>query len=167
LYDAKVHDLKGIRRAPASSDDNNATDFMTEKKATTNDFVIVTPYELKFQGFSGELARVLDRLLNAKRCFVVRSIAVDTATDAAAAEAQQQQSSPMSSMMMMMMRYGGRYSMPPQVAAPTPSNAPKRPPGVLLDENKLMIELRVDVVRLKDAPTAARTPVRQVVQNVQ
>ena len=165
LYEAKVHDLKGIRRVPASSDDNNATDFMTDKKPTTNDFAIVTPYELKFQGFSGELARVLDRLLQSKRCFVVRSLAVDQASEAAAAEAQQQSTFPSS--LAMMMRYGGRYMPQPQVAQPPPqTTGPKRPPGVLLDENKLLIELRVDVVRLKDVP-AAKTPARQVAHNVQ
>ena len=160
LYEAKVHDLKGIRRVPASSDDNNAQDFMTDKKASTNEYAIVTPYELKFQGFSSELARVLDRLLQSKRCFVVRSLAVDQAPDerTAAAEAQ-----PMSSSLAMMMRYG-RYMPPTQPVQPPPRS--NRPPGVLLDENKLLIELRVDVVRLKEVPanTAAG---RQVAQNVQ
>ncbi len=160
LYDAKVHDLKGIRRVPASSEDNNAQDFMTDKKASTNEYAVVTPYELKFQGFSSELGRVLDRLLQAKRCFVVRSVAVDQAPDdrTAAAEAMPMMMDPR------MMRYGGRYAPPPPVQPVQPQKS-NRPPGVLLDENKLLIELRVDVVRLKEAP--ANTAGRQVAQNSQ
>jgi hypothetical protein len=161
LYDAKVHDLKGIRRVPASSDDNSAQDFMTDKKPTTNEFAIVTPYEVKFQGFSSELGRVLDRLLAAKRCFIVRSVAVDHAQDAAAAADAQTQ---MPSNYALAMRYGGRYAPPP----PPPTTQPRstRPPGVILDENKLLIELRVDVVRLKD-PAPGKTATRQVAQNAQ
>jgi hypothetical protein len=152
LYEAKVQDLKGIRRVPASSDDNNAQDFMTDKKATTNEVAIVTPYELKFQGFSSELARVLDRLVQAKRCFIVRSVAVDRAPDEqSAAAAAAAMPNPMS-------RYGGRYAMP-QPQAPRST----RPANVLLDENKLLVEMRVDVVRLKEAPKSADAP-RQVAQ---
>ena len=156
LYQAKVQDLKGIRRVPASSDDNNAQDFMTDKKATTNEVAIVTPYELKFQGFSAELARVLDKLVQAKRCFVVRSVAVDRAPDeqSAAAAAAAPVYNPMS-------RYGSRYAMPqPQVQ---PQQRPQRPANVLLDENKLLVEIRVDVVRLKETPKPANAP-RQVAQ---
>ena len=145
LYQAKVQDLKGIRRVPASSDDNNAQDFMTDKKATTNEVAIVTPYELKFQGFSGELARVMDRLLNAKRCFVVRSVAVDKAPDDTA---NQQMAMPVSSGMD---RYRSFRAPPPAAAAPRS----QRPANVLLDEYKLLIEMRVDIVRLKEEPKAA------------
>jgi hypothetical protein len=66
--------------------------------------------------------------------------------------------------MAMAMRYGGRYMPQPQAVAPAPR--PNRPPGVLLDENKLLIELRVDVVRLKEATTNTAAG-RQVAQNVQ
>ena len=156
LYDAKVQDLKGIRRVPASTEDNNAQDFLTDKKATTNEVAIVTPYELKFQGFSAELARVLERLVQAKRCFVVRSVAVDRAPEEQSAAATAIPAyNPMS-------RYGNRYAPQPQVA-PQRST---RPGNVLLDENKLLIEMRVDVVRLKDG---GRTPnaERQVAQQTQ
>ena len=159
LYDAKVHDLKGIRRVPASSEDNNGTDFITDKKASTNEYAIVTPYELRFQGFSSELGRVLDRLLQSKRCFLVRSVAVDQASDDRNAQADGMPV--MDPSMAMRMRYGARYAPPPVVAAPP---KPTRPANVLLDENKLLIELRVDVVRLKETP---KTPARQVAQNSQ
>ena len=158
LYQAKVQDLKGIRRVPASSEDNNAQDFMTDKKATTNEVAIVTPYELKFQGFSSELARVLDRLVQAKRCFVVRSVAVDRAPDEQSAAAAAVMPMPSS-----MSRYGGRYAMPQPQVQP---QRPQRPANVLLDENKLLVEIRVDVVRLKEMPKPANAP-RQVAQQTQ
>ena len=153
LYQAKVQDLKGIRRVPASTEDNNAQDFMTDKKPTTNDVAIVTPYELKFQGFSSELARVLDKLVQAKRCFVVRSVAVDRAPDEQqqAAAAAVMPYSPMN-------RYRQAYTPPPVV-----TQRPQRPGNVLLDENKLLIEMRVDVVRLKD-PVSPVNASRQVAQ---
>jgi hypothetical protein len=149
LYEAKVQDLKGIRRVPASSEDNNAQDFLTDKKATTNEVAIVTPYELKFQGFSGELARVMERLLQAKRCFVIRSVAVDRAPD----------DTRMAEGAVTPMPYSGmdRYRRMAPVVVPPPQ-APRRPGNVLLDENKLLIEMRVDVVRLKDQPRSADAP---------
>ena len=152
LYQAKVQDLKGIRRVPASTEDNNAQDFMTDKKPTTNDVAIVTPYELKFQGFSAELARVLDKLVQAKRCFVVRSVAVDRAPD------EQQQAATAALMPYNPMNRYRQYTPPPVV---TPR--PQRPGNVLLDENKLLIEMRVDVVRLKD-PVSPVNASRQVAQ---
>jgi hypothetical protein len=160
LYTAKIHDLKGIRRVPASSDDNNSNDFMTDKKAATNEFAIVTPYELRFQGFSPELARVLDRLISAKHCFVVKSIGVDKAPSD---EAQQQDSSQMSAAMNMAMRYGGRYGAAPPVA---PVQRPQRPNNVLLDENKLLIVLQIDAVRLKETPPAKAAPKAEPPQQV-
>ena len=158
MYDAKIQDLKSIRRVPASSDENSPQDFMTDKKASTNEYAIVTPYELKFQGFSSELARVMDRLLRANRCFIVRSVAVDQASDAAANEVN-----PMMMPYNPMMRYQ-RYMPPPPVAV-QPAR-PSRPANVLLDENKLLIELRVDVVRLKESDAAQTAAPQQMAQQV-
>lgn len=163
LFGAKISDLVGIKRVAASSDENNATDFLTDKKASTNEFAIVTPYELRFQGFSAELARVLERMISAKRCFVVRSVAVDKAPAAEDAAAN-----PMPfmdpRMRMMDPRYLRGYQPPPAAA---PAAGPKRLPNVLLDENKLLMVLQVDAVRLKEpaAPkaAAARQP-QQVAQ---
>lgn len=162
LYSAKIHDLVGIRRVAASSDENNPNDFLTDKKASTNDYAIVMPYELKFQGFSSELARVLDRLVSSKRTFIVRNIGADKAPAEGSSMGEG-----FPSPMMMDPRYGSRYfnryaSAPP----PTAPARPQRPSNVLLDENKLLIVLQVDAVRLKDpvSSKAARRPVQQVAQ---
>lgn len=157
LYNARIHDLKQIRRVAASSDDNNATDFLTDKKPTTNEFAISTPYELRFQGFSSELARVMEGLVNAKRCYVVQSVSVDKAP---ADGMPDPNATPMMDPRMMMnpyaSRYGGRYAPtpPPVAAAPTV----RRPQNVLLDENKLQFVLMVHAVRLKELPPAGRAP---------
>lgn len=158
LFAAKINDLKSIRRVPASSDDNNSQDFMTDKKPVTNDFAIVTPYEITFQGFSSELARVLDRLVNARRVYVVKSVAVDqlqsedSNTGGAGSEMMMMQQQ----MMMRFMRGGRGMPMMPPPTAPVAPAATRRPPNVLLDENKLRMVILLDAVRLKDpAPKAA------------
>src|SRR5690606_13824256 len=141
-YAAKIHDLKGLRRVPATSDDNSTTDFMTDKKATTNDFAIVTPYELTFEGFSPELARVLEMLVSAKRCYIVSSVAVDIAPT-------EDPNAVPGAMTMpgryMDPRYARGYA-PPVV----PAYRPQRPPNVVHDENKLRFVLVVNAVRLKN-----------------
>ena len=152
MYTAKIHDLKRIKRVPASSEDNNPTDFI-EKKASTNEFAIVTPYEITFQGFSTELGKVLDGLINAKHCFIVKSLAASKApADEPAANAPM----PMQMMNPMYLRYGARYAPPPPVAVARP----QRPSNVLLDESKLQFVLQVDAVRLKPTPPkGAKRPV--------
>jgi hypothetical protein len=153
LYAAKVHDLVGLKRVPASTDETGA-DFITDKKASTNDYTVVTPYEVTFQAFSSELARVMEGFINSKRCFVIKSVAMDKASSTGQPT---QQYMPMPGMERYGGRYGGRYGrapMPPPVA--TAPVAPARGPSVLLDENKLRFTLQVDAVRLKPEPAAAR-----------
>ena len=139
LFESKIHDLKRIKRVPASADDNNQTDF-TDKKASTNQFTIVTPYELTFQGFSSELARVLEGLVNSPYCFIVTSVTALPATD----EAQTPGAQPFQNPYASSTRYGGAYAPPVQQAY-----RPSRPSNVLLDEAKLQFTLNVNSVRLK------------------
>jgi hypothetical protein len=143
MYNAKIHDLKRIKRIPASSDDNNQSDFI-DKKASTNDVTIVTPYELTFQGFSTELARVLEGLVNAKNCFIVRSVVATKAPE----DSQSTSAVPPPMMYGPMSRYS-RYAPPPQAVAPRP-----KPSNVLLDESKLQFVLQVEAVRLKPGAPA-------------
>jgi len=144
MYNAKVHDLKRIKRVPASSDDNNQNDFI-DKKASTNDVAIVTPYEITFQGFSTESARVMEGLVNAKHVFIVKSV---VATKAPADEVQ---NSAVPIMNPAYNRYS-RYAPPVQQMAPRP----QRSANVLMDESKLQFVLQIDAVRLKPG-TAGKT----------
>jgi hypothetical protein len=155
LYAAKVQDVKGIRRVPSSSDENNTTDFMTDKKASTNEFAIVTPYELRFQGFSSELARVMEQLVNAKDCYIIKSVAVDKAP---ADEVQQAAPMYVDPRQAYRSRYGAYM---PQTM---PQAQARRPSNVLLDESKLLIVMEVDSVRLKEQAGAKKAAAKQVAQ---
>lgn len=147
LYDAKVHDILAIRRTPASKEESGA-DFLGDKKASTNQYAIVHPYEITFQGFSSEVAKVLDGMIKSKRCFVVRSVGVDKATNPASVTP---------TMPMMNNPYAGRYGMrAPQPVAPVAPPVASRGPAVILDEGKLRVTLSVDAVRLKPAPEAPK-----------
>ena len=151
LFKARVHSLGGLKRVAMASEDTGATDYLTERKATTNDVTIITPYEVTFQGFSTELARVMEGFVGAERCFIVKTVGVDKAPapPAAAGSAAPARFEP-TPQQLMMNRYGlgGRPVAPPAGAAPAPRAANKGPVSAL-DENKLKFTLQVDSVRLK------------------
>lgn len=142
LYSAKIHDLVALKRVPATSEDNNATDFLGDKEPSTNQFTITTPYELTFQGFSTELAKVLEGLIAAKQCFVVRSVGVEKAPT----ENRFEQGMANPYMMNPAMQRYRRYAPRAPVYRPAPV---RRPNNVLLDETKLQFVLMVDSVRLR------------------
>ena len=148
LYEAKIHDLVGLKRVAAATEDNNATDFLGDKKPTTNEVAIVTPYEVTFQGFSSELAKVLEGLINSKQCFVVRSVGVEKAS---AITQPGMEGTPGTFPGYPGGYPGSRYSRyAPQAYYPQPQV--RRAGNVLLDENKLRFVLMVDAVRLKPQP---------------
>lgn len=154
LVDAKVHGIIAMKREPQPSE-GSGSDFLLDRKAKTNDWAILSPYEITFTGFSGEVSRVLEGLANAKQCFIVRAVGVDKAP-AVAGQAQ----APVTPMPMaapmnpMASRYGalmgGRGMMPsmppPGAGAPPPQRGTIR----LLNENRLKVTLQIDSVRLKN-----------------
>jgi hypothetical protein len=153
LYNAKVHDLIGLKRVAASSDENGG-EFLSDKRITTNDVAIVMPYEVTFQGFSSELAQVMEGLIKAKQCFVVKNIGVDKAPSTQPAAPMRTPPPPMYSNPYASpygnpyrSRYGMGMMPPPVAAAPQPQPGLRK--NVLLDENKLRITLAVDSVRAK------------------
>jgi len=155
LNNSRVHSLVAFRRAPVSETEYNSTpDYLGDKNVITNDWAVKTPYEITFQGFSSELARVMEGLANAKECFVVKSLGVAQAPEEKKAMPPPMMMPPMGPMGGMggdYSRYGPRYNMPrPQLVAPPP----KRPAlsaqtKTILDENKLRFTLAVDSIRLK------------------
>lgn len=153
LYEAKIHDLVALKRVAAATEDNNTTDFLGDKKPTTNEVAIVTPYEITFQGFSSELAKVLEGLINAEECFVVRSVGVEKASNESplGADAMQGQF-PGYPGGYAGGRYGNRYGFRQPVYQQPQA---RRPGNVLLDENKLRFVLMVDAVRLKPDTSGA------------
>src|SRR5690242_18432300 len=64
LFDAKVNSLAWLKRVPVDSQQDStmgSQDYLTTK-ASTNNWSIVMPYEVAFQGFSSQLAAVLEGL---------------------------------------------------------------------------------------------------------
>lgn len=81
LYRANVHSLLGIRRVAVSTNEETfgSVDYLVGKRITTDPDTgaIITPYEVTFQGFSSELAAVLEGLGGSPHCFVVKNVVVD------------------------------------------------------------------------------------------
>jgi hypothetical protein len=180
LYQARVHALVGLRRIPVAKEDEGATDYLIGKKPVTNTVTgaIQSPYEVTFQGFSAELAAVLEGLYRSSNCFVVKNIDVQTNLVAVATDTT---SSPsyipsflqptvpqpmMSPEEMMRRRYGigansgDRYRQrgerpsffPPPVAT-APAVAPpavRRGPETVLDERPFKVTMFVEAVRLTE-----------------
>lgn len=150
VNEARVHTLVGLRRAPVSDNDNfGSGDYILGRFPKTNDWAVTTAYEITFQGFSSELARVMEGLANAKQCFVVKSVGVAQAPEERRPNQPAPAFMPPMNPMSTMDRY--RYQPQPQfVQRAAPTTRPQ-PTGIktALDENKLRFTLLVDSVRLK------------------
>lgn len=173
LFDAKVIKLTSMRRVPVATEDTGFEDFLSDRKAVTNEFSIVTPYEVTFQGFSSELAHFLEGIVKSTNCFVVKNVATDDAQSEAPTSPDStipydrysggEQRGPVNPYA----RYGGAMGgmrpgmMSPEMArrygfgaplAPTPASTRPSRPGVLVDEKPLRITISVDAVKLKPKP---------------
>ena len=186
LFGAKVNALDRIRRESLSAQDQNTSDYLSEKTISTP-LADLVPYEVQFHCFSAELASVLNSLANSPDGIIVKTVnvepvsAADTATaDAAAATAalalqQQQQMAREAYQRQQMNRYGpgfgaggygggynpqgfGRGPAPPPVAAPAPPS-PKTF-SVLVKEHQVKVSLILAVVRITpvDKPKGPEKP---------
>jgi hypothetical protein len=153
IYEARVPSLVAMRRSPVSQTDYTGSgDYLSDREVKTNDWAIIAGYEVTFQGFSSELARLMEGFANAKQCFVVKSLGVAQAPE-------ERRAAPIMPVMPTpMMPIGGnpydRYRMQPQFRPPPPPPPqPKIAAGsavkVVLDESQLRFTLLVDSVRLK------------------
>lgn len=164
LYQAKISSLVGLKRVPVAKEDTAGTADYTNAKPSTNEWAISTPYEVVFQGFTPELESVLEGLLQAPECFIVKNVVSEKAA-ATSALTQVPMMSPVYpgqgmnpyGSPEMARRYGRRYGPTPQMAPPPVAARPVAPRtglSTVLDENKLKFTLRIDVVKLK--PLAAK-----------
>lgn len=82
LNEAKINSLDSIQRerVPGSPDDltGPATDY-TSQSSITNEFAIITPYEITFRSFTPELAATLGGFAASPYAFVVKAINVEPA----------------------------------------------------------------------------------------
>jgi len=177
LFDARVHALTSLRRVPVSKEDTSANDFLIGRKPTTNTVTgaVLTPYEVQFQGFTAELAAVLEGFYRSSNCFIVKNIDVQTNVVNAVSDASQNGPSlfyptattpsvaperPLSGAELMRRRYGlipgSRYGARPPIEAPTPAPttpgvfAPpvRRGPETILDERPFKVTMYIETVRL-------------------
>jgi hypothetical protein len=151
VYAARVNSLIALKRVPTSETENYGTsDYIQGARyPRTNDWAVSTGYEVTFQGFSSELARVMEGLANAKQCFVVKSVGV-----AQAPEERTKTPTPPPMMIPPPMGAYDRYRMMQPQPMYIPQAAPRgkpQPTGIktVLDENKLRFTLQVDSIRLK------------------
>lgn len=157
LLQARVHSVVDLKRVAVSdSDAMGSLEYIDQRQVKTNDWAITSGYEVTFQGFSSELARVMEGLANAQQCFIVKSVAVVKAPEerkpGPAPAAMPVMPMPMPNMSSGMDRY--RYQQRPMMPMPVPQ-APRpvqrQVAGLetVVDESKLRFLLQLDSVRLK------------------
>lgn len=161
LFQSRILALDGIRRSAVTTTDSGS-DFWN-KKPTTNDWAVLTPYEFTFHCFTTELSSVIEGLYRSPHGFIVKNIVVDTAASQLldkSAEGSAESSMPMGmpamtmQQMQMMMRYGRgmRYGpvAPPPQETPSPTTTPRGGLTPMLDEKPFRAILWLEVVRLRD-----------------
>jgi hypothetical protein len=163
LYEAKINALEGLRRVPVSADDQVGTTDYLSTTIVTNDIAIVTPYEVSFRSFSGEIGAVLDGILRSTNCLIVKTLTVEPSkvpigganpnTPVAFNPVYAPQ--PAAAAKDLASRYGGpAEGFAPRPSAPAPAPIAGRPvqvlgPTLFLSEKPLHVTLLIDVVKLK------------------
>jgi len=80
LFDARINSLESIRREALSNDDTNGPDYLPAGQATVSTpLAEMTPYEITFNCFSGELASVLGNFASSPYGLVVKSMDIEPA----------------------------------------------------------------------------------------
>lgn len=77
IFNARVHSLESIKRVKVDEIDDNSFGIMTEVGMTKDEFLLHTPYEISFKGFSSELASVIEHLANSKDVYIVKAMKVE------------------------------------------------------------------------------------------
>ena len=151
LFRAKINYLDSVRRVRVSADDRDqsaqAADYI-EMPSVTNELAVMTPYELTFRCFSGELAGVLAGLASSHHGFRVKQINVEraAATSGISGESVGSPSAPV--------RRGGEDEASAPQATATAGTAAAISRGGLptvLNEGQIKITLILELVKLKAA----------------
>ena len=154
LFRSKVHSLEGLRRVRAYAEEPaGSQDYIDGSSIVTNNTaggsVVITPYEVRFRGFSAELSSVLQELATSRVFFNVKRLSIQAlevqpsvATLPAPAKASPQPKSPKNA----------KVSTPASVEMQT-----------IMDEKPLQIFMSLEVVKLlppaaPSAVTPATTP---------
>ncbi len=161
LFDARINSLESIRREALSNDDTNGPDYLPAGQATVSTpLADMTPYEITFDCFSGELASVLGNFAASPYGLVVKSMDIEPADSGGSMPgAMSGNPNPYGTYPN---PYGGGGA-PPAMGGhfnpgyPPPNVAPQRlaappvngKPVKFLPENRLRIILVVEVVKPK------------------
>ena len=153
LIESHVTSLDGIKRVALTEEDQAAAGStgLLGLTAKTNEFSVSLPYELTFQGFSADLAEVVNRMMRSDRCMVIKSIDVSPGVGALGLADTRMGTMPgrFEGGRGMESRYRGIGSGNPYNAlqAAQPGMIPSQP-VVVIDSQTLRITMLVDVVRL-------------------
>lgn len=170
LFDSKINTLEGIRRSSLTMDDERGgTDYIF-LNPQTNQFSIITPYEIQFRCFGSELEHVIQSLVSASNCIVIKNINIsprgftqqnqavlDLIRDAAAAGSVSVGASQVAAVVKPVLdtsteagRYGNPRASRPPSFAPAPANlgiGDTNKPITVLAEKPLRISILLDIVR--------------------
>ncbi len=166
LFGAKVNSLDSLRRESVSTNDNNPSDYISEK-TTVGTLADFAPYELTFRCFSSELAYVLSHLAGSTHGFIVKSISIESTGSIAnddnggnpAGQPLPGQFAPRGAEgyppgYRPQIPFGEGGATPPRAYAPAASPASAssaKGPQVFLTEKPFRVTLLVEVVKLKTA----------------
>jgi hypothetical protein len=175
LFEAKVNRLLSVKRASVDREENTlgSHDYLSTK-ATTNEWTVIAPYEVTIQGFTSELASVLEGLVRLPHCVIVTNLVVQPASSASSFDEGMPggfggaYGLPMApGLDPMTSRYGGgssrggrggrgggamdRYQLPTPIPVPMQPAGPRAPQNVV-DEQILQYTLYLQIVKLKPQP---------------
>lgn len=154
LFQAKINSLDNVRRQRISSDDMQGpqSDYIATA-SVTNDLAVLTPYEVTFHSFSGELAKVLSNLANDPHGLIVRAITVESGSAATANGPGAFGTGPTPANTpfavenrMHNPEFGG--SNPQRPGYQKPTRYTKGGLAIVLDEQPIKVTLQLDVVNL-------------------
>ncbi len=148
LFAARVNSLDNVQRETVSTNDNNPSDYLSQKTVSTP-LADLAPYRITFRCFSAELAVVLGNLASSADGLTVKAINVEPATQSSAAEGGGNGT-------------GSGPEAPPTI--PRPYDPRRGPPSMVvapaaapsghgtttfLNERPLRVTLLIEVARLK------------------
>jgi hypothetical protein len=156
LFDAKVNGLVWLKRVPVDAQDTLGSQDYLNAKPVTNAWVELMPYEAAFEGFTPQLAAVLDGLHRLPHGFLVTNLVVEPVGDGKPSESipapfdwsNRRQGAP-------------RFQRPGEhfVGLQLPVRRPQAGPITILAEQRLRFFLSIQAVRVtQDMKLAAVTP---------
>lgn len=161
---AHVNELGGIQRVPVYPGDQGGNDFL-QTTWVTNQLGVVAPYQVSMVCFTRELSQILQGLISATNCYVVKSVVVapmkvqgnTPGSPGPTYQPQQQYQAPAPSRAISEAeRYGGALGgrgapTPAPAAAPVYAYRPaaRSGPVTVIREQPLYVTLVIDAIQIK------------------